>query len=297
MKEPMVSNLDGLGYRGATCVVTGGSSGMGEAVVRILGDLGAAVHVVDIQPPKAPHAAYYPTDLADPDQVAATAAKLREIGSIDFLFPCAGIPPHTLGALQCMLVNYVGTRQFIEAVLPAVKDGGGIAIISSVAGRDWDKNIAQNLELLALADPRAARAWCEAHPEKVRDGYTSSKEMLIVWAQHAAIELGRRGIRVNCTAPCPTSTAFMDVSVEKVGRAFFDEYPYPLLGRMATGEEQAWSLVLLNSPLNAAVSGAVLYTDQGYQGGIATGAVEDITQVFARRRAEAAAADAIGEHP
>jgi hypothetical protein len=35
----------------------------------------------------------------------------------------------------------------------------------------------------------------------------------------------------------------------------------------------------------------VLYTDQGYQGGIATGAVEDITKVFARRRAEAAAAD------
>jgi NAD(P)-dependent dehydrogenase (short-subunit alcohol dehydrogenase family) len=44
--------LDGLGYRGATCVVTGGASGMGEAVVRILGDLGAKVHVVDIQEPK-----------------------------------------------------------------------------------------------------------------------------------------------------------------------------------------------------------------------------------------------------
>ncbi len=281
-----MGNLDGLGYRGTTCVVTGGSSGMGEAVVRILGDLGATVHVVDIQPPKAPHAAYYPTDLAQPDQVAATADKLGAL-EIDFLFPCAGIPPHTLGAQHCMLVNYVGTRQFVEALLPAVKDGGGIAIISSVAGRDWDKNIEQNLELLAISDPREARAWCEAHPEKVRDGYTSSKEMLIVWAQHEAVALGKRGIRVNCIAPCPTSTAFMDVSVEKVGREFFDAYPYPLLGRMATGEEQAWSLILLNSPLNAAVTGAVLYTDQGYQGGIATGAVEDITKVFARRREQA----------
>ena len=74
-----MGNLDGLGYRGTTCVVTGGSSGMGEAVVRILGDLGAAVHVVDIQPPKVPHAAYHPTDLAEPDQVAATAEKLRRL--------------------------------------------------------------------------------------------------------------------------------------------------------------------------------------------------------------------------
>jgi NAD(P)-dependent dehydrogenase (short-subunit alcohol dehydrogenase family) len=43
--------LDGLGYGGSTAVVTGGSSGMGEATVRILSDLGAHVHVVDISEP------------------------------------------------------------------------------------------------------------------------------------------------------------------------------------------------------------------------------------------------------
>jgi crotonobetainyl-CoA:carnitine CoA-transferase CaiB-like acyl-CoA transferase len=36
---------------------------------------------------------------------------------------------------------------------------------------------------------------------------------------------------------------------------------------MPTGEEQAWSLLLLSSPLNAAVTGAVLATDQGNVGG------------------------------
>jgi hypothetical protein len=36
---------------------------------------------------------------------------------------------------------------------------------------------------------------------------------------------------------------------------------------MATPEEQAWPLVLLNSPLNATVSGAVIYSDQGFSGG------------------------------
>lgn len=33
--------LDGLGYRGKTAIVTGGASGMGEQVARILGELGA----------------------------------------------------------------------------------------------------------------------------------------------------------------------------------------------------------------------------------------------------------------
>lgn len=268
-----MNNLDGLGYRGKTVVLTGGSSGMGEAAARILGELGAKVYIADIQPPRVACEAFYQTDLANPEEVSATAKALQQIGGIDFLFPCAGIPPHTLGPLTCMLVNYVGTRQFVEEVLPAMRDGGGIALISSVAGRDWEKNLAQNMEMLAIGDPLEARRWCEASPEKLRDGYTTSKEMLIVWLQHAAVKLGERRIRINCIAPCPTSTAFMDVTVERVGRAFFDSYPYPLLGRMATGEEQAWSLILLNSPLNAAVTGTVLYTDQGYAGGIATGSL------------------------
>ncbi len=267
-----MGNLDGLGYRGKTVVVTGGASGMGEATARILGELGAQVHIVDLNPPKIPHAQFYATDLTKPELVSQTAAALREIGSIDFVFACAGVPQNA-GPMVCMLVNYIGGRQLIEEILPAVADRGGIAIISSDAAIGWQKNLAQNLELLAISDPIKARQWCEQNPDKVRDGYTTSKEMLTVWVQHKAIALGQqRGIRINCTWPCPTGTAFM----EKAGLApeFLDQYPYPLLGRMATAEEQAWPLVLLNSPLNNVVTGAVLYTNQGFVGGIFTGALD-----------------------
>jgi NAD(P)-dependent dehydrogenase (short-subunit alcohol dehydrogenase family) len=267
-------DLDGLGYQGTTVVVTGASSGMGEATAGILGDLGAQVHVVDLQEPSVPHAGYYPTDLSQPDQVSTTAGRLRELAPIHFFFSCAGVPP-TVGALQCMLINYVGARQLTEAVLPAIADGGGIAIISSEAGIGWKQHLALNLELLAIEDPAEAREWCAAHPEALRDGYTSSKEMLIVWAMHHCIALGsERRIRINCIGPCPTSTAFMDVTIEAMGREYFDRYPYPLLGRMATAEEQAWPLILLNSPLNAVVTGSVLYTDQGFAGGGWTGALD-----------------------
>ena len=43
---------------------------------------------------------------------------------------------------------------------------------------------------------------------------------------------------------------------------------------MATAEEQAWPLILLNSKLNNVVTGALLYTDQGFAGGVTTGALQ-----------------------
>src|SRR6516165_854658 len=193
-----MADFDGLGYRGKVAVVTGGSSGMGDATVRILSELGAQVHVVDVNKPAAPHATFYETDIADAAGVSATASQLRQIGSIDYYFSCAGIS-HTFGPLKCMLVNYVGARQLIEETLPAISDGAGIAIIASQAGMMWQANLATNLELLAIEDPVAAGAWCQANPDKIKDGYTVSKEMLIVYAMHRCITLGNeRRIRINC---------------------------------------------------------------------------------------------------
>jgi NAD(P)-dependent dehydrogenase (short-subunit alcohol dehydrogenase family) len=268
-------NLDGLGYRGKTVVVTGGSSGMGEATARILGELGAQVHIVDIQTPKVAHASFHQCDLSDFAAVRATAEALKAIAPIHFLFPCAGLPPHIKGALYCMRVNYIGTRLFVESVLPSLADGAGIALISSDAAMAWQKNQALNMEMLAISDPEEAYAWCEADlAARVRGGYTSSKEMLVVWVQHAAVELGNtRRIRLNATGPCPTQTAFVDMSSEIITDEFIAAWPFPSLGRIATAEEQAWPLILLNCSLNGAVSGSFLYTDQGFASGVFTGAI------------------------
>jgi NAD(P)-dependent dehydrogenase (short-subunit alcohol dehydrogenase family) len=175
-----------------------------------------------------------------------------------------------------MRVNYIGTRHFVEQLLPSLRDEAGIALISSDAAMGWQKNLAQSMAMLAIADPDDAYAWCLEDPDtRVRDGYTSSKEMLAVWVQHAAVALGHnRRIRLNAIAPCPTRTAFFDTQEATRASGLLDRWPYPSLGRMATAEEQAWPLILLNSPLNGAITGSFVYTDQGFASGVFTGAID-----------------------
>jgi NAD(P)-dependent dehydrogenase (short-subunit alcohol dehydrogenase family) len=270
----MALKLQGLGYEGARVVVTGAASGMGQAAAQILGDLGAEVHIVDVAKPTVPHQAFYETDLRDPDAIDATVQALAGVGPIDKLFNCAGVP-HTFGPIDCMRINYIGLRYLAENLLPHLRDGAAMATIASDAGMGYLANMPAIFELLAIEDPRAATAWCEAHPEAVREGYSFSKEMLIVWTMQTAVPLAAsRKIRTNAIGPCPTNTAFMVPTVADIGQAFFDRFPMPLFERMATPEEQAWPLVLLNSDLNAVVTGTILYTDQGFAAGMITGQID-----------------------
>jgi NAD(P)-dependent dehydrogenase (short-subunit alcohol dehydrogenase family) len=262
-----------FGYEGQRVLVTGGGSGMGEATARILGDLGAEVHILDVRKPTVANHAFHETDLADPEAIDEAVAAVTEGGKLDALFNCAGLsqihPPQ-----KVMLVNYIGHRYLTEALLDHMPEGGAIASISSGAGIGWQANMANCMELIGQPDWAAGKAWCEAHPVEVREGYSFSKETIIVWVLMNAMKLGaERKIRINCIAPGPTDTNMMPEIVSDVGQDFMDSYPKPL-GRNSTAEEQAWPIVFLNSPSASAVSGNVIYSDQGFAGGLFTGQVD-----------------------
>jgi NAD(P)-dependent dehydrogenase (short-subunit alcohol dehydrogenase family) len=262
---------DFLGYRGKRVIVTGCFSGMGEATARLLLDLGAEVHGLDYKQSTLPLASFTNVDLRDPASIEAGVAAIG--GKVDALFNCAGLP-QSFPAMDVMKVNFIGLRHLTEQVLPLMGPGGSIASIASTGGMGWSRRIPTNLEFVTTQGFEAAVDWCETHLEDtIREGYSFSKENVIVWTQYMGAHLIKRGIRINCTLPSPTQTPMMAAFHATSGKDVVDAAAEPM-GRYSTPEEQAGGLVLLNSALASIVNGVVLPVDGGFMGGVATGQID-----------------------
>jgi NAD(P)-dependent dehydrogenase (short-subunit alcohol dehydrogenase family) len=169
-----------------------------------------------------------------------------------------------------MKVNFIGARQLIEGVVPLMAAGGGIALIASTAGMGHLQRLPTVLEFAGTPDFDAATSWCEEHLDLVAEGYSFSKEAIIVWTMLRSVPLIAQGIRLNCTSPGPTATAMTSAFEEFVGKEFMDNMPRPI-GRDATPEEQAWPLLFLNSDAARFITGHNLNVDGGFVAGAMTG--------------------------
>jgi NAD(P)-dependent dehydrogenase (short-subunit alcohol dehydrogenase family) len=266
-----------LGYAGQKVVITGAASGMGEAATRLLVDLGAEVYALDVAEVKAPvHAAIH-VDLKDRASIDAAVAKLP--ARVDSLFNCAGVPHPPFSAFDTVMINFVGMRHLTEALLPRIPEGGAIASIASTAGMGWKANLARVREFLALGGFAAAEDWLrQGNDLGVPDAYCFSKQAMIVYTMELAGELARRNVRINCIAPSPTATAFMDKLTVDVDKAAVTPF-CPSNGRFATPAEMGEPLVLLNSRLAGFVSGVCLPVDFGYTAEVLTSRRDNLMNI------------------
>jgi NAD(P)-dependent dehydrogenase (short-subunit alcohol dehydrogenase family) len=260
---------DLLGYAGKQVVVSGAASGMGEATARVLVDLGAEVHALDVKPIGAPVKQSLEADLRDPASIDTALRRLP--ARVDALFNCAGLPGPPFSNLDTMLVNFVGLRHLTEGVIPRIPSGGAVASITSVAGMGWRKNQEHLRAILATPGYAEARAWCEAHPD-VANGYLFSKQCIIWYTKTRAVELLPRQIRMNCLSPSPTDTPMLSAFHAQVSRDFLEQHFLAPVGRNATPEEMAEPLVLLNSDAMRFVSGQNLFVDYAYEAAVDVGA-------------------------
>ncbi|MFC4507769.1 MULTISPECIES: coniferyl-alcohol dehydrogenase [Streptomyces] len=257
-------------FEGDRVVVSGGGgAGMGASLARKLTGLGAEVHVLDLKTPPAPaDAHFYATDLSDPEAISAAVAEIG--GPVAALFNCVGVPGNRTSPLDTMLINFAGVRHLTEAVVPHITPGGSVTTIASQAGSHWSDNLETLLPLVHTKGFDGAKDWCEQHPDEIALAYPASKEAVVIWTQYAAVELGQKGIRINCTLPGPTATPMTADFEAMTGKEFWDTFPIPL-GRPATPDEQAEVLLFLGSPAASCITGTALLTDGGTTGGVTTG--------------------------
>lgn len=196
-----------MSLEGKTIVVTGTSRGLGAETAKMLKAAGARVIGLDLNESADYVDRYIPLDLANSDAIDAAVAQLDE--PIHGLCNIAGVAP-TLPPDVVLKINFFGTRQFTEAVLPKIEEGGSIVNIASGTGMGWGRNIEKHKVLRELSLNDDVAAFCVEYDIVKGNCYHFSKEALIAYTIG---EWGRRevrNVRMNAISPGPIETPLLD---------------------------------------------------------------------------------------
>jgi NAD(P)-dependent dehydrogenase (short-subunit alcohol dehydrogenase family) len=187
--------------------------------------------------------AFHCCDITNESELAAmVAATKSKLGGLDIAVNATGVnlikpfvEVERADLDKVIGVQFLGTFQFLQAVLREISDGGSIIQISSVSAH-------------ALLPNHAA--------------YMASKAAGDVLVRAVAAEFGRRGIRVNSIAPGPTADTPMAatvLSIESVRARIEANIP---LGRLGTADDVAEAALWLASD-RSFITGEVLQVNGG----------------------------------
>ena len=251
-------------------IITGASRGIGRALALCFAEAGASVvcasrstelleETVALVEKAGGRALAVTCDAVEEDDVKRTIAEgVQAFGKITTLINNAGdggptkpVEDYTMEEWlytihSCLTSSYVCTRFVVPEMVKA--GGGSIVNISSGAGR-------------------------RGLPYRI--GYCSAKAGQVGMTYGMALELGPRGIRVNCIAPGPVEGERIDrviagqaqmrgIEVEAMRQAMLEQMP---LRRMTTADDIAAASLFLVSDLAKNISGQVLAVNAGEPAG------------------------------
>jgi NAD(P)-dependent dehydrogenase (short-subunit alcohol dehydrogenase family) len=248
---------------GRVVLVTGGASGLGLAIARVMGSCGAKVVVADWDAGRLAEAAgghpdgvpieQAELDVADSDAVSSLVADVvARHGRLDVAFANAGIalgrgPGHPAGLVdtfdlaqwrQALEVNLHGVLHTVRAAAAPMKQQrcGSIVVTASTAGLRQDPYVAYS--------------------------YVVAKAGVINLVRQAALDLARWQVRVNAIAPGPFRTSLGGGGPRSPEAEARWNAAVPL-GRMGDPAEIRGLALLLASPASSFMTGAVYAVDGG----------------------------------
>ncbi len=224
-------------FKGRRAVVTGGASGIGEAVAKRIVTEGGAVAVWDMS-------GGIIVDISDPAAVERAAAEtLEQLGSIDILVNSAGITGPTAplaefpvdGWRKVIDINLNGAFYCNRAVVPHMlaQDYGRIVNIASIAGKEGNPNAS---------------------------AYSASKAGVIAMTKSLAKELAKTNITVNAVTPAAVRTPIFDQMPQTHIDFMLSKIPK---GRFGTVDEIASLICWLASEECSFSTGAVFDASGG----------------------------------
>jgi len=241
-------------------LITGGTSGIGEATAILFTKEGACVAITGRNHQRGDQlrdrirssggkAIFIPADVRKAEQCQrAVDETLAAFGQLDILFNNAGVfYPHTV--VECseeewdeqIDVNLKGTFLMCKFALPAMIRRASGVIINNSSG--W-----------GIVGGDSAAAYC------------ASKGGVVLLSKAMAIDHGAQGIRVNCICPGDVDTPMLPEDARRRGLKWEDylagcaKRP---LGRIGTSEEIAKAALFLASDDSSFMTGAALVVDGG----------------------------------
>ncbi len=256
---------------GKTILVTGVASGIGARTAELAMASGADVIGIDRRAPASPVGAFLEGDLGSADGVAALAGRLP--ARIDALCNVAGVSGNG-GIVQTLSINFYGLRALTEAILPKLREGGGVVNVGSIAGFGWRTNLARARALVDVEGFPDVASVAASHDAPDEIGYPLSKELLLLWTFRAAHQarFRQRGIRVNAVSPGPVQTPILAQFRAVLGDARVDA-DIARVGRSGTASDIAPAILFLCSDGARWINGANIPVDGGLEASIAAEAM------------------------
>lgn len=245
---------------GKIALVTGAASGIGESVAKILAHAGAIVYIADLDEQngervvseisvEGKQAVFLPLDVAQFGNCLSAAAIVhKNHEKLDILVNNAGVG-HVGTILEASdedldrlyAVNVRGMFSLTKAFIPKMIEwkSGVIINTSSIGG------------IVALKD---------------RLAYCTTKFAVVGFTKCLALDHALQGIRANCICPGRVETPFVKKRLSEYPdpqKAYAEMAATQALGRMATPEEIAASVLYLASDEAAFVTGTALVIDGG----------------------------------